>query len=385
MGVVIYNKCGIKKELCMQIILKESEKANLITEIQSTQQHPGACAEPLKNVPARQSKAPFRKFKAENNLQLQAMPDELLYLYIKYGNNSDGIPALLYAVKKGDLDAAKLFIQHGADPLTRDNEKNTALYYALLSKNSQLVALFLQMGFDPNVTNRSGLPIWYDAIKLDDQESFELLIKAGLNICPEDGYDVLNNNPALVCIQNGSLNILKLIIRDGGFLPRNSIVLGEQDPVLWSISSNGWPGREKEKIECLKWLINIGVLDLKNAKAINISNTFPEFLGYVIDNGFLGVNQKLLYDNYPIHLVLHNPSLVRVLVSRGADVNIKCGDNGYGRSPLHNASNLETVKILISNGADVNAIDKLGRTPLFYANDPKIKRLLIEHGAILKG
>jgi ankyrin repeat protein len=40
---------------------------------------------------------------------------KLLDIMIKYGNNPDGIPALLYAAKKGDQEAVKLLLAHGAD------------------------------------------------------------------------------------------------------------------------------------------------------------------------------------------------------------------------------------------------------------------------------
>ena len=43
---------------------------------------------------------------------------------------------------------------------------------------------------------------------------------------------------------------------------------------------------------------------------------------------------------------------------------------------------LESIRILLKNGADVNAKDDMGRTPLSRAQDPRVRKLLIEYGAV---
>jgi len=69
---------------------------------------------------------------------------------IKYGNNSDGIPALLYAAKKGDQEAVKLLLAHGADIHTKDAFGASILKYALLSKDKDVVKFVLDEGADVN-------------------------------------------------------------------------------------------------------------------------------------------------------------------------------------------------------------------------------------------
>lgn len=75
---------------------------------------------------------------------------------------------------------------------------------------------------------------------------------------------------------------------------------------------------------------------------------------------------------------------VRLLLSQGADVNVK---DQRGRAALHRAANtghVEVARLLIEYGADVNIGDNLKRTPLEHAavaGHTEVARLLIDKGA----
>ncbi len=328
---------------------------------------------------------------------LKAVPDELVLALVKYGNNPDGLPALLYATKMGDLAAVKLLINYGADPFTREQGQG-ALYFALKSKNHQLVEYFLKLGLDPNdegvwgELNFGG--VWVESLASIDTRSFELLIAHGLKL--NSTFYVNQWAPALVCIQYGRLDLLKLVLVKGGDIP-TEYPNNSMSPALWAISY-AYPGRGKEKLECLKWLIQTGILkpkDLENPGiGMLIGSSYPEFLAYLIDNKHLKVNQKIGgLNRYPLHECSYKPDLVRLLIQKGADVNIR--EEDYGRTPLHNLAhmNLDTwsgsqrhdvlasIKILLENGADLTAKDKFGQTPFSLATDPTIKKLLIEYVA----
>ncbi|XP_019632032.1 PREDICTED: uncharacterized protein LOC109475709 [Branchiostoma belcheri] len=88
----------------------------------------------------------------------------------------------------------------------------------------------------------------------------------------------------------------------------------------------------------------------------------------------------------PLHRAAWNGhhETVSVLLTAGADVNVR---NYEQESPLHQAAengHHETVSVLLTAGADVNARDKWEDTPLHYAarwGHPKCAEILLQHGA----
>lgn len=63
-----------------------------------------------------------------------------------------------------------------------------------------------------------------------------------------------------------------------------------------------------------------------------------------------------------------HPDMVKALLAKGADVNVK--DNDTGATALIIAvlaNDIETAKVLLEGGADINAGDNFGKNPLFYA------------------
>ena len=319
---------------------------------------------------------------------IKSMSDELIDILVRYGNNPDGSPTLLYAAKLGDLRAVQLLIEHGADPFTIDFKGNTALHFALLSRNSQMIEFFLERCLDPNASryaNDHTGEVWQEAVKLNDTKSFELLIAHGLRL-DSAYYTFSSQGPSISCIYQGSLDLLQLILSKGGDIPRNEAFGSNQDPVLCAIASDS-SGKAREKIECLKWLVSARILDLRNIKEFDIANSYSEFVEYLLNNQHITINHKFNNNLDPlIHRALNKPDILRLVIQKGADINAK-GQHGF--TVLHNAASyhqasdehLESIKLLLKSGANVNAMNDVGRTPLSIAQDPKVKKLLIEYGA----
>jgi ankyrin repeat protein len=81
------------------------------------------------------------------------------------------------------------------------------------------------------------------------------------------------------------------------------------------------------------------------------------------------INQIDKDGNSFLHRAVHtgNVDMVKFLVSRGADVNVK--DN-YGQTPVQIAAQLDDVQIiihLVSHGAEINIKNSIGKTPLHDA------------------
>lgn len=100
------------------------------------------------------------------------------------------------------------------------------------------------------------------------------------------------------------------------------------------------------------------------------------------------VRAKDKNDQIPLHLAAKcgNYSVNEKLVSKGADIHAK--DNA-GNTPLHNAAyggNDAIAELLISHGADVHAKNNDGWTPLHSATKDwtygiQVAKLLVSHGA----
>lgn len=76
---------------------------------------------------------------------------------------------------------------------------------------------------------------------------------------------------------------------------------------------------------------------------------------------------------------------VKALLSKGADVNEKKRES---KAPIHVAAehgNIEILRLLIEAGADVNIRAKNFEdwTPLFFAKDPEVAKILVQAGAQL--
>src|SRR5688572_6513537 len=82
-----------------------------------------------------------------------------------------------------------------------------------------------------------------------------------------------------------------------------------------------------------------------------------------------------------------DPWIVRLLIERGADVNVQ--DRGEKWTPLHFAArdlDEPIVRLLLEAGAEVDAVDVNGNTPLMRSvmeSTPRIEtiRALVQHGA----
>ncbi|KAK6174217.1 hypothetical protein SNE40_017536 [Patella caerulea] len=112
-----------------------------------------------------------------------------------------------------------------------------------------------------------------------------------------------------------------------------------------------------------------------------------ECVKIMMDKG-ANVNDIDFYRRSPLYHCIRSKvdriKKMRLLFSRGADVNAV---NNDGYTVLHDCAidnTPECMRILIESGADVNAVDKYGNTALYYGalfNTPECIRILIESGA----
>ena len=119
-----------------------------------------------------------------------------------------------------------------------------------------------------------------------------------------------------------------------------------------------------------------------------------EIIALLLDKGHADIEGKDKHGSTALMRAAYRGrhNIVRLLIERGADVNVK---NDTGSTPLLEAIHgchwesgciYQSAKALLDNGAKVNVKDALGHTPLYYSKDCKyekaeIQKILRDKGA----
>lgn len=339
-----------------------------------------------------------------SNFTLKATPSdeqlELVEALVKYGNNPDGIPPLLYAIKCNDIKTVKLFLNHGADVhtssgiLTINNFASVAgntLNYSSAYGSPELLILLEKFGLNlqelryiaPASNNNTdiinfmisrGIP-YIDDAEIDPFraaafhdyfEVFKLLYnKFGVST---DKKELLLSN----IIYFASDRVISFLLNKHKYSPS---FLGKL--LFHSIGC--------KKLTCSKILLEHGASiteepHIFERAARTGDKKFMELLTY---HG-ADLNPKHTQNLLQTSWIYEFPTIVEYLIQLGVSVH-KTYDGG--KTPLHfacqcNQSSLKSIKLLLEAGADINAKDSNGNTPLHHASQCNETILfLIQHGA----
>lgn len=330
--------------------------------------------------------------------------DELSEILAKHGNNPDGIPALLYAIKVNDERAVDILLRHGASAFTRDHLNRNALYFAVESGSINLVRKFIALGVSPN-----------EVASLWENTPFTLAIEQGKNELAkylyEHGGQVYTRDDNYgrawcACFKVGNLDMVKFLVERGAerrYEDGNG-VYGSDRIALFLLygSEDDAQNMRSERIKCLKYLIDKKLVTLPHntEEYIQIiANTYPEALECLLDNNYLSPNQYFGNEANPHHHILllatinlnFKVELVEILIKKGSDVKATVS----GRTVLHyaacscnrtlNETELKNMKslfsMLIRKGAELNAKDHNGKTVLAQIKDANLRQWLIAQGA----
>ncbi|NBU62642.1 MAG: ankyrin repeat domain-containing protein [Chlamydiae bacterium] len=318
---------------------------------------------------------------------------KLLDIMIKYGNNSDGIPALLYAAKKGDQEAVKLLLAHGADIHTKDAFGASILKYALLSKDKDLVKFVLDEGADVNARpKREFEPVLSDydhlasmdacyVIGTDDPELFDLLLERGwkydyITFRTGGEEDLLN-----LCVLENSSILLRYLIQNGYSV--------NSDGIWQSLYTDGRVKSMEQRLDNFNYLLKIGILNPHTQSSCAIYALFrlpASFLQSCIDrkfnfNGIKDQNGQTLLGLLAGSSGMECLEKIQLLLKNGAQVDEK---DSHGMTPLMHAverNKKDVVRLLLENGADPNLKNYQGRSPINLTGENEMKKLLREFGA----
>lgn len=254
----------------------------------------------------------------ENTLVGAARAGDIAALkrHIAAGANVNDIrfemPPLAWAVMMGQIEAAELLLQHGADIHGRNRDGNTALHVAVFLGRAKIAELLIKNGADVEIKNGDG------ATSIDmlavPWEMTELISKPlGVKLEQEQ-------------VAAGKAKIAEMLKVKS---PLQSQVVTYD---IWTAAFTG-------NTEALKQaLVNSADLNAKNPQSGATLLTTAAVMGHT--------------------------KAVAMLLEHGADINARSNDGG---TALHAAAffgNAETVKLLLEKGADTTLKNNDGTTPL---------------------
>lgn len=306
-------------------------------------------------------------------------------------------PRLIDAVKAGHHQSVRTLLhQPGNDVNAREVDGTTALHWAVRSNDLETVQLLLRAGADATAANRYGVtPLTLAAVN-GSAPVIEALVKAGAdaNAALPEGETVL-----MTAARTGNVAAIRMLAAHGANVNAKETRFGET-PLIWAAA--------QDHADAVTALIELGAA----VNARSALTDYPKVIGPLQTGdpqgcpGGQGLQTNCLPRGgwTPVMYAARQGSIeaLHVLISRGADVNVADSD---GMTPLSIAiwnGHYDLAAVLLDKGADPNRADQYGMAPLYEAVNmntlpptigrpgPKptdqvsavdMVRVLLEHGA----
>jgi ankyrin repeat protein len=325
--------------------------------------------------------------------------ERLITKYPQDVNASGGyyVRPLVAALAKEHFQTADLLRQNGANPHVRiGDDLISPLHAAAYSENVKMVEKLIEYGADINAEDSLGRTPLYFASEHDNHGNcpvIRLLLELGANVNAR-AKDA--STPLHVASRCGTLEVVRLMLEYGadpnvqdedkstplhlasrcGHVNIARLLL-ERGADVNARDADGWTSLHQASrggyVEVVQLLLDHGV----DVNAQNLYTSTPPHLssghGHVdIPKALPEFDMEVDASSWsPLHLASQEGHLevVRLLLTRGANLNVKTED---WHTPLFLASNngrLEVVQILLENGADLDGSDLLKKTPLHGASE----------------
>jgi len=258
--------------------------------------------------------------------------------------------SLAHAVRNGDIVAVRTLLASRADPNHRLPDGSTMLAWAVDSQNREMVQLLLERGAKPNGTDSASLTPLMVACQYGDPAILDMLIDAGADVKVTRAGGI---TPLSMCAGNASAETLKRLLAAGAEVDKADPQ--GQTPLMWAAA--------KARIDNIRLLLDHGALvNRKTDKGFTplffaLKSGDPRTPVVVFEAG--GNADYIAPDGTSaVQLAMYQKAydFAARMIERGAD--LKAFDR-QGNQLLHAAvlaNQPSLVTLLLAKGADVNAL-----------------------------
>ncbi|MGP0074498.1 MAG: ankyrin repeat domain-containing protein [Bryobacteraceae bacterium] len=252
-----------------------------------------------------------------------------------------GLTAFLFAAREGDVETAKVMLDHGVDINQTDVDGTSGLVVSIMNKQYTFAKFLLDRGADPNVTDVKGRAALYAAIDMRNEDWSALPMRKG--------QDPLPSMELIKAILAHHANVDARLTHN---LPgRSGMDYG--DAALDEGTTPFMRAARSGDVPTMQILLEAGADPKLVTKDGNNALLFAAGIGYR-DKQTQGTDAQAL-------------EAVKLCIDQGLDIN---QTNGKGETTLHGAANRGSdllVKFLVEHGAKLDAKSKPGFTPLDIA------------------
>jgi ankyrin repeat protein len=303
------------------------------------------------------------------------------------------------AAARGDMGSLRSLLDGAADVNAARADGSSALAWAVYRDDSAMADMLLAAGADANAANDYGVTPLHLACANGNDDIVRSLLEAGAE---PDRAKLTGETVLMTCAASGNLNAVRRLL-DHGADPNAAEDAEDQTALMWA-TAGGHAGVVKEligagaNVEARSRLIDEPEPYVNSTPGLTVfGSNYPPTVRFPGQTGGF----TALYFAAQRGVV----ESARVLLDAGADVNSPHPEHG---SPLIIAiasGHDDVARLFLERGADPDTKDAWGIAPLHYAlhegllilnnfrpsrtdrfgwtryNDPKLVRVLLEHGA----
>lgn len=252
-----------------------------------------------------------------------------------------GLTAFLFTAREGDMETAKVMLDHGVDINQTDVDGTSGLVVSIMNKKYTFAKFLLDRGADPNVTDVKGRAALYAAIDMRNEDWSALPMRKEMDPMPSSELIKV----ILAHHANVDAKLTHPLPGRSG-MDFGDVSLDEGTTPFMRAARSG-------DADTMRLLLAAGADPKLITKDGNNALLFAAGIGYR-DKQTQGTESQAL-------------EAVKICMDQGLDINLT---NGKGETALHGAANRGSdllVKFLVEHGAKLDARSKTGLTPLDFA------------------